>query len=212
MEERKISAAVIRRLPRYFRYLSDLHEQQVERISSKQLSELMGLTASQIRQDLNNFGEFGLQGYGYNVNYLRDEIRKVLGMDKINNMVLVGLGNLGQAILRYNGFAGKGFIFRAAFDRNPTRIGTEIGDLRIRNINELNEYLDSHDVDIVVLTVPKGAAQDIVDSLGERNLGIWNFASMDLVGRPGLTIENVHLSESLMRLSYCLKHERKMDE
>lgn len=214
MEDRKISKAVITRLPRYFRYLSDLNDKGIEKISSKQLSILMNATASQIRQDLNTFGDFGLQGYGYNVRYLKNEIAKVMGIDEINNMVLVGAGNLGQALLRYSGFNKKQFIFNAIFDAVPTTIklpmnykeGTQ--KFEVQPIDELNMYLETHDIDIIVLTVPKVAAQEIVNKITKKGIGIWNFASTDLEVNKGVVVENVHLSESLMRLSYNLKKGR----
>ncbi|MDO5695325.1 MAG: redox-sensing transcriptional repressor Rex [Eubacteriales bacterium] len=210
-DERKISKAVIRRLPRYYRFLSELYERETERISSKELSRLMGLTASQIRQDLNNFGEFGLQGYGYNVAYLKDEIGKVLGINKVHRMILIGAGNLGQAIVKYGGFTNKGFIFTAVFDYNPNRTGEIFGSHPIRHLDTLAQYLEENPVDVVVLTVPKRAVADIVKIASRRrNIGIWNFASMDIKPEPGMTVENVHLSDSLMRLSYNLKTDREM--
>lgn len=209
-EDRKISKAVIRRLPRYYRYLSDLFDNGVEKISSKQLSVLMNATASQIRQDLNTFGEFGLQGYGYNVRYLKNEISRVMGIDQVNNMILVGAGNLGKALLKYNGFNKKRFLFKAVFDKAPSRVENFSDDYEVYPISELNDYLDNNEVDIVVLTVPKSSAQEVVDLiLSKRGIGIWNFASTDLEADDNTIVENVHLSESLMRLSYNLKEGRQ---
>ena len=206
MEEKDISQAVISRLPRYFRYLDELRDEGIERISSRELSELMHVTASQIRQDFNNFGGFGQQGYGYNVEYLYDEIGKILGLDSSHSMIIIGAGNLGQALVNYMNFRNRGFYFTAAFDINPAIIGQKIGDVPILSMDELPEYIRIHETDIAVLTVPKQEAKEIAKTLvGGRIRAIWNFAHIDLPVPPEIQVENVHLSDSLMKLSYNIR-------
>lgn len=203
VEEKEISQAVISRLPRYYRYLKDLIDSGKERISSQELSRIMKVTASQIRQDFNNFGGFGQQGYGYNTRYLYEEIGKILGLDHVHNMVLVGAGNLGQALVRYLKFKKSGFNFVCAFDIDPRLFGQTIGGIPIRPLEELQEYVDAHDVDIVVLTIPKTDAREVAQSLANTNIkAIWNFAHIDLELPPSIQVENVHLQDSLMKLSY----------
>ncbi len=206
MEEKDISQAVISRLPRYFRYLGELRDEGIERISSRELSELMHVTASQIRQDFNNFGGFGQQGYGYNVEYLYDEIGKILGLDTSHSMIIIGAGNLGQALVNYMNFRNRGFYFTAAFDINPAIIGQKIGDVPILSMDELPEYIRIHETDIAVLAVPKQEAKEIAKTLvGGRIRAIWNFAPIDLPVPPEIQVENVHLSDSLMKLSYNIR-------
>ena len=203
MEDKEISQAVISRLPRYYRYLKDLIDSGKERISSQELSRIMKVTASQIRQDFNNFGGFGQQGYGYNTHYLYEEIGKILGLDHVHNMVLVGAGNLGQALVRYLKFKKSGFNFVCAFDINPDLFGQTIGGIPIRPLEELQEYVDAPNVDIVVLTIPKTEAREVAQSLVKTNIkAIWNFAHIDLELPPRIQVENVHLQDSLMKLSY----------
>ena len=203
MEDKEISQAVISRLPRYYRYLKDLIDSGKERISSQELSRIMKVTASQIRQDFNNFGGFGQQGYGYNTHYLYEEIGKILGLDHVHNMVLVGAGNLGQALVRYLKFKKSGFNFVCAFDINPDLFGQTIGGIPIRPLEELQEYVDAHNVDIVVLTIPKTEAREVAQSLVKTNIkAIWNLAHIDLELPPRIQVENVHLQDSLMKLSY----------
>ena len=203
LEEKEISQAVISRLPRYYRYLKDLKDSGKERISSHELSRIMKVTASQIRQDFNNFGGFGQQGYGYNTKYLYDEIGKILGLDHQHNMVLVGAGSLGQALVRYLKFKQSGFNFICAFDINPQLFGHTVGGIPIRPVSDLQEYVDANDVDIVVLTIPKSEAREVAHSLTKTNIkAIWNFAHIDLELPPSIQVESVHLQDSLMRLSY----------
>ncbi len=203
MEEREISQAVISRLPRYYRYLKELKDSGKERISSQELSRIMKVTASQIRQDFNNFGGFGQQGYGYNTNYLYEEIGKILGLDHVHNMVLVGAGNLGQALVRYLKFKQSGFNFICAFDVNPQLFGQTVGGIPIRPLSELQGYVDEHNIDIVVLTIPKSEARQVAHSLTKTNIkAIWNFAHVDLELPPSIQVESVHLQDSLMKLSY----------
>lgn len=203
MEEREISQAVIRRLPRYYRYLGELLENGVERISSNELSKRMNVTASQIRQDLNNFGGFGQQGYGYNVKYLYTEIGKILGLDNNHNMIILGAGNLGQALANYAAFERSGFLLKGIFDVNPRLDGVTIRGIEIRMMDELKEFIRENNIEIAVLTIPKTKAVEVADMLVEYGIkAIWNFAHTDLELPEDVIVENVHLSESLMRLSY----------
>ena len=167
MHKKQISKAVINRLPRYYRYLGDLLEKDVVRISSKELSEKMKVTASQIRQDLNNFGGFGQQGYGYNVEYLHTEIGKILGLDKKYNIIIIGAGNLGQALANYVDFERRGFYVKAIFDINPRLVGLSIRGIEIKNIDELKEYITMNQVDIAALTVPKAKAPQLAADLAK---------------------------------------------
>lgn len=206
MEEIKISQAVIARLPRYYRYLGELNDEGVERISSRELSELMHVTASQIRQDLNHFGGFGQQGYGYNVRFLYDEIGKILGLDKKYNLIVIGAGNLGHALSNYVNFEKRGFMIIGIFDRNPALVGTKIRDVYVKPMEEMGDFLDNNEVDIGVLTIPKSEAVHVARDLVDHGIkAIWNFAHVDLNVPDSVLVENVHLSESLMKLSYNLK-------
>ena len=210
MEQRKISRAVISRLPRYYRYLGDLLEAGVERISSSDLSKKMHVTASQIRQDLNNFGGFGQQGYGYNVKYLYTEIGKILGLDTTHPMIILGAGNLGQALANYVDFEKRGFRLVGIFDVNPVLEGIAVRGIEIQMISELPLFLKEHQVEIAILTLPKNKAKDMADILIDNGIkAIWNFAHIDLDAPEDVIVENVHLSESLMTLSYNLSQYRK---
>ena len=203
MEEKSISKAVISRLPRYYRYLGDLMENGVERISSNELSKKMNVTASQIRQDLNNFGGFGQQGYGYNVKYLHAEIGKILGLDRNHNIIIIGVGSLGQALAKYQSFERSGFVLKGLFDINRSLKGTSIRGIKIQMIDELEEFLKNNDIEIAALTLPKVKAIEVADLLAKSSIkGIWNFAHTDLVLPKDVIVESVHLSDSLMRLSY----------
>lgn len=203
MEYKGISQAVIRRLPRYYRYLGELLENEVERISSGDLSKRMNITASQIRQDLNNFGGFGQQGYGYNVKYLHAEIGKILGLDKKHNFIIIGAGNLGQALANYVSFEKSGFILKGIFDVNPRLEGLTIRGIKIHMMDELKEFIKACDIEIAVLTIPKENAAEVANLLADTGIkGIWNFAHTDLKLPENITVENVHLADSLMRLSY----------
>ncbi|MCQ2510155.1 MAG: redox-sensing transcriptional repressor Rex [Lachnospiraceae bacterium] len=211
MNGKDISKAVIRRLPRYYRYLGDLMNQGVERISSGDLSEQMQVTASQIRQDLNNFGGFGQQGYGYNVKNLYEEIGKILGLDRMHNMIIIGAGNLGQALANYD-FDKNGFRTIAMFDNNPKFKGSVIRGIPVYMVEDLPEYLSTHDVDVATLTLPKTYAAEMANILVENGIkGIWNFAhtDLDLHLPEDVVVENVHLSESLMQLSYNLEQKQE---
>lgn len=203
MEEKEISRAVVKRLPRYYRYLGDLLESGVERISSNELSEKMQVTASQIRQDLNNFGGFGQQGYGYNVKYLYTEIGKILGLEEDHHMIIIGAGNLGQALANYAAFEKRGFILKGIFDVNPRLQGVSIRGVPVRMMDELGEFVRENDVEIAALTIPKDKAIEVANILVENGVrAIWNFAHTDLNLPDHVIVENVHLSESLMQLSY----------
>lgn len=205
MEEKEISRAVIKRLPRYYRYLGELLESGTERISSGELSERMQVTASQIRQDLNNFGGFGQQGYGYNVKHLHTEIGKILGLDQDYNMIIIGAGNLGQALANYVKFEKRGFKIVGIFDVNPVLKGISIRGNEIRMMEELPQFLKEEKVEIATLTLPKNNAAEAADLLVKNGIkAIWNFAHLDLNVPKDVIVENVHLSESLMRLSYNL--------
>ena len=204
MQEKEISQAVIRRMPRYYRYLGELLEDGVERISSNDLSKRMNVTASQIRQDLNNFGGFGQQGYGYNVKFLYEEIGKILGLNQKHNIIVIGAGNLGHALANYVKFEKLGFVITALFDVNPALEGVTVRGIKIHMLDELEDYCKDHVVDIAALTMPKEKADAIANRL--VNLGIqaiWNFAHVDLdLIDKDVVVENVHLSDSLMQLSY----------
>ena len=209
--EKGISQAVVRRMPRYYRYLGELLENGVERVSSNELSKLMKVTASQIRQDLNNFGGFGQQGYGYNVRFLHDEIGKILGLDQTHNIIIIGAGNLGQAIANYGRFERLGFHTVGLFDVNPVVIGKEIRGVRIYALDALEVFCQTHKVDIAALTMPKQSADNTAQRLVELGVrAIWNFAHVDLdVDDDSVVVENVHLSDSLMQLSYNIVKNQK---
>ena len=202
--EKEISQAVIRRMPRYYRYLGELLEEGVERISSNDLSRRMRVTASQIRQDLNNFGGFGQQGYGYNVQFLYDEIGKILGLNETHHIIVIGAGNLGQAITNYVKFEKFGFIITALFDVNPKLKGQTVRGIPIYLMDELDQYCKEHPVDIAALTLPKEKADETAQHLVQLGVhAIWNFAHVDLdLSDNQVVVENVHLADSLMQLSY----------
>ena len=207
MSEREISSAVIRRLPRYYRYLGELLENDVVRISSKELSLRMKVTASQIRQDLNNFGGFGQQGYGYNVEYLHDEIGKILGLDTTQNMIIIGAGNLGQALANYD-FGRIGFKVIGIFDVNPRLAGLAVRGVEIRMVDELEGFIRANEM--ATLTVPKKQARSIAKQLEAWGIrAIWNFAPTDLHLSEDVCVKNVHLDESLMTLSYNFRNRGK---
>ena len=203
MDHKEISQAVIGRLPRYFRYLGELKDDGIERISSQELSAIMKVTASQIRQDFNNFGGFGQQGYGYKVEYLYEEIGKILGLNKTHNLIIIGAGNLGQALANYMNFERRGFLFRGIFDNNPALYRKKIRDLQVCPMEELETFVKENEIDIAVLTIPKTSALDVANRLAKLDIkGIWNFAHIDLNLPEKIQVENVHLSDSLMKLTY----------
>ncbi len=206
MSEKEISKAVIERLPKYYRHLGDLLHSGAERVSSYELSLMMNSTPSQVRQDFNMFGGFGQQGYGYHVPTLRREIGNILGLGRKHNMVVIGAGNLGQALVHYASFEKHGFVMKGMFDVNPRIIGLEIRGIEVQPIERLERFVRDHDIQIAVLAVPKKKAAEIADILVRSGIkGIWNFAHVDLDVPDDVIVENVHLSDSLMRLSFHME-------
>ncbi|MCI8719032.1 MAG: redox-sensing transcriptional repressor Rex [Lachnospiraceae bacterium] len=205
-----IPNAVVKRLPMYYRHLGELKESEVERISSGELSERMNVTASQIRQDLNHFGGFGQQGYGYNVEYLHTIIGNILGLDKKYHVIIVGAGNLGRALANYTNFEKSGFVITGIFDINLDLKGEIIRNVPVSHIDEMETFLKKNKIDIAALTVPKSAAAGLADRLVKLGVkAFWNFAHVDLKVPEHVIVESVHLSDSLMRLSYSLSNLEK---
>jgi redox-sensing transcriptional repressor len=208
MKDNKISMAVIRRLPKYHRYLSQLIDREVYRISSKELSTIIGFSASQIRQDLNNFGGFGQQGYGYNVEALYQEIAKILGLDREYKTIIIGAGNLGQALANYTSFSRFGYKLQSIFDLNPRIIGLKINDVEVLDVDLLGDYVRDNGIDIAYICTNRSSAQNIADILCENGIkGIWNFTPVDLELKEGVIAESIHLVENLFTLSYFLKEK-----
>jgi redox-sensing transcriptional repressor len=204
--KKKISAAVIKRLPRYYRYLSDLLKMDIARISSRELSSRMGITASQIRQDLNCFGGFGQQGYGYNVELLFNEIANILGINNKFHVIILGAGNVGQALAYYDNFEKRGFHITGIFDVKPGLIGKKINDLEILHMDELDDFVSQNKVDIAIISVPYDQAREVAERAARLGIkGLWNFSPMDLDLPYDTVIENVHLSDSLMVLGYKIR-------
>ena len=213
MKNAKISNAVIKRLPRYRRYLIELKKKGVEKISSKEFSSLIGYTASQIRQDLNNFGGFGQQGYGYSVEGLYDEISAILGLDKEHGMIIVGAGNLGQAIAKYTHIQKSGFVVKGVFDVSPELIGKKIGELEIMDYENIVEFVEENQICIGIICVGQDSAQEIADRLSFAGVkGIWNFAPVDIEVPKHVALENVHLSDSLHSLAYHMNDIQKKEK
>ncbi len=208
MKKQKISDAVIHRLPRYYRYLDDLFNKGVVRISSNSLGDKMGITASQIRQDLSCFGEFGQQGYGYNVAELRAEIAHILGIDLGHRLIIVGAGHLGHALLQNFDFAKAGFQVDSAFDISPDLVGTTIRDVTIRSMTELESYVELNRPIVAVLTVPQNVAQPLADKLIDLGIrGFWNFTNVELsTAVPDVYFENIHFVDTLLTLGYRISH------
>ena len=206
MKKEKVSSAVIRRLPRYYRRLTELSRAGIVRISSKSLGESMNLTASQIRQDLSCFGEFGQQGYGYNVDSLRNEIAEILGMHKGHTAIILGVGNLGRALMENFHFDHSGVQLTAAFDISPEIIGRQISGVEVFPLDKLDGYLKENPTSIGILTVPKSTAAELSERLISNGVkGIWNFTNTELsISAPGVIVENVHFSDSLLTLSYLI--------
>lgn len=203
-DARSISETVIRRMPVYHRYLKELIEDGVERVSSKELSGLTGFSASQIRQDLNNFGGFGQQGYGYNTKALKDQVDKILGIDKSYKSIVIGAGRLGQAIARYNGFRDSGFNVISLFDIKDDI--EDISGIKVRNMRDLENYIRDEGVDVAIITVPREVCEDVARRVIDAGVkGIWNFAPYDLKGPEGIVVENIRLNDSLLTLSYFMK-------
>lgn len=209
MKKQKVSNAVIRRLPRYYRHLTDLSLAGVQRISSSALGTAMNLTASQIRQDLSCFGEFGQQGYGYNVESLRNEVAEILGMTKEHTAIILGVGNLGRALIENFHFDRCGVQLTAAFDVDPSLVGSEISGIKIYSAEELEQYLGNHSTSIGILTVPQSAANAMAQQLIDGGIkGLWNFTNLELqVEDSDAIVENVHFADSLLALSYLISEE-----
>ncbi|HEX3028979.1 MAG TPA: redox-sensing transcriptional repressor Rex [Clostridia bacterium] len=208
--KKKISIAVIRRLPRYYRYLSDLLKLNINRISSRELSTRMGITASQIRQDLNCFGGFGQQGYGYNVESLYNEIGNILGLTNSFKTVIIGAGHMGQALANYGNFEKRGFRLAGIFDVDPLLVGKKIKDVKIMHLDKLDDFITTNKIDIAILTVPYEQTPIVADRVARLGVkGLWNFSPMDLQLPYDVVIENVHLSDSLMVLGYRIAEKEK---
>lgn len=206
----RISPAVIRRLPKYYRYLGELTNSGIHKTSSRELSEMTGFSASQIRQDLNNFGGFGQQGFGYDVENLRNEIAKILGLDKKYRLIIIGAGNIGQAIANYTGFYEADYEVVALFDKNPKLIGLSIRNALINDIDNLETFLNEEKIDIVVICTPKNVSQQIAERVVQCGIkAIWNFAPKDLKMPETVYVENVHLNESLFSLTYYYNQKNK---
>lgn len=206
MKEKSISVAVIRRLPKYHRYLKEMLDNDIKRISSKELSKMIGFTASQIRQDLNNFGGFGQQGYGYNVEDLYNEIGKILGLTRQYNVAIVGAGNLGQALANYTSFDKLGFKLQAMFDVNPKLIGLKINNVKVLDMDQFEDFVKANNVEIVYICTSRDGAQNVADKIQKTGVrAIWNFAPVDLKIKSGIIVENIHLIDNLLTVSYFLK-------
>lgn len=210
----RVSTAVIRRLPRYYRQLSELQEEGVVRISSSALGKSMGLTASQIRQDLFCFGEFGQQGYGYKVESLKEEIGEILGISRGHTLIVLGTGNLGRAIIENFRFSTNGFQLLAAFDINPQVVGTKIAGVPVYHADQMEEFIAQNNVSVGMLTVPISAAQEMGDRLAAAGIrGIWNFTNYEITYDPGkVVVESVHFSDSLLTLSYMISQREEQEE
>ena len=210
MKKGYISNPVISRMPRYQRCIDELYHEKCVRVSSAVLAERLGLTASQVRQDFSCFGEFGQQGYGYNVKYLYTEIGKILGLEEDHNIIIIGAGNLGQALANYAAFENRGFILKGIFDVNPRLQGVSIRGVPIRMMDDLKTFVQNNEIDIAVLTIPKEKAIEVANMLVENGVrAIWNFAHTDLNLPDNVVVENVHLSESLMQLSYNISRYKE---
>ncbi len=206
----KISRAVIKRLPKYHRYLKELIDRDIKRISSKELSEIMGFTASQIRQDFNNFGGFGQQGYGYNVEDLFEQIGRILGLVSEYKTIIIGAGNLGQALANYTSFEKFKFNLQAMFDLNPRLIGLNFRGVEVLDVATIEDYLSEHKIDIAYICTNKEAAQNVADTLVANGVkALWNFAPVDLKLPDDVIVENVHLIEDLFTISYFIKGAKK---
>ncbi len=206
-----ISMSVIRRLPRYYRFLSELYEQKIDRISSTKLAQIMNITASQVRQDLNCFGGFGHQGYGYSVSQLKDEIKNILGLNNDYKAILIGSGNLGKAVAMHMNFEKLGFELIACFDSNEEKVGTKLNNISVKHENELEEFCRQNRVDTAFLCIPRVCVENMLDklySLGIKNY--WNFSHYDINARySDAVVENVHLSDNLMTLCYRINNSNQ---
>ncbi len=211
--KKKVSIAVVKRLPRYYRYLSDLLKMDITRVSSKELSNRMGITASQIRQDLNCFGGFGQQGYGYNVESLYNEIGNILGVNNQFNTIIIGAGNMGQALANYPNFERRGFLLTGIFDINPKLVGKKIKNIEIMHLDTIEEFVKTNRAEIAMITVPSENTPEIAERVARLGIkGLWNFSPMDLKLPYDVVIENVHLSDSLMVLGYKLNEKFRRNQ
>jgi redox-sensing transcriptional repressor len=209
----KVSEAVIKRLPRYYRYLGDLVKMGISRVSSKDLSARMGITSSQVRQDFFCFGGFGLQGYGYDVEYLHSEIGKILGLENTFNMAIIGVGHIGQALANFPTFEKKGFKLVGLFDVNPALVGQKIRDIEIQNFDSITEFAKHTPIDIAIICVPGMHAREVANTVIDIGVkGIWNFAPIEFHGPDDVIVENIHLSDSLMVLGYKINEFEKLKE
>ena len=208
INEKKVPEVVVRRLPRYYRYLDELDREGKTRISSTALSKKMGVTASQIRQDFNYFGGFGQQGYGYNVKHLLTELKKLLGITKGYKAVIIGAGNLGHAIANYGGLKKRGFKLCGIFDNDKEKIGQKVSGVKISDISEARDFIAENNVDIAILTLPKNATEEVADMLADSGVkGFWNFSYTELKSIDSVFVENVHLTDSLMTLSFKINQK-----
>ncbi len=203
-----ISESVIKRLPRYYRFLGELKAEGLERISSRELSERMGLTASQIRQDLNCFGGFGQQGYGYNIQLLQSEIGEILGLNTPKNTILIGMGNMGRAVTNHMNFESKGFHLIGLFDAKESLVGQIVRNQPIRSIDTLDEFCRENLPKVAILCIPKEAAKGIAEQLVKLGVkAFWNFSHYDIaMNHPDVVVQNMHFSDSLMRLSFKMRN------
>ena len=210
--EKQVSASVINRLPRYYRYLGELLKSGVERISSRELSKRMGITASQIRQDLNCFGGFGQQGYGYNVEYLHGEIAGILGLNSHYKAILVGAGNMGQALIQNTTFEKRGFSLIGVFDNDPEKIGKEIKGIKISDVKDMKAFVEKNQPTMAIISTPRTVVTQIVKELTEYGItGFLNFSYAEVPHDDNVVVENIHLSDSLMRLCYKISAHDKKD-
>ena len=206
-QRNRVSLAVVKRLPKYYRYLGMIADKGIIRVSSQELSYITGLTASQIRQDLNHFGGFGQQGYGYNVEELKNEIEKIIGIDKSYKAIIIGVGNIGRAILNYRGFQNSGFNIVGLFDHAEDLVGKTITGLKVKDISDLESFMKEEEADIAVIAIPASEAQQVCEILVDGGIkGIWNFAPIDLKLPKKVVLENVHLDESLYTLTYYMNN------
>ena len=205
---KRVSMTVVKRLPKYYQYLTDLQDQHIEKISSKELAAMMGLTASQIRQDLNSFGAYGQQGYGYKVKELKEAIRKILGLDLQYNCIIIGSGNLGHAIVNYERFKEEGIHFKAMFDVDPDQIGKKVGNVTVYHMDDLDAFVAHHKIDICILSVPQKVGQETTDRVVELGIkAILNFVPLDLTVPDDVVVESLNITDSLFTLTYLINEE-----
>lgn len=203
-----ISMSVIRRLPRYYRFLSELNDQNIDKISSTKLAQIMNVTASQVRQDLNCFGGFGQQGYGYSVSQLKEEIKNILGLNNDYKAILIGAGNLGKAVAMHMNFEKLGFELISCFDSNEQKVGSKLNGITVKNESELDDFCNKNHIDTAFLCIPRVCVENVLDKLYSHGIkNYWNFSHYDINARYNDTmVENVHLSDSLMTLCYRMNN------